>query len=63
MLKGDFVKVGTNVGVIVFFENENAIPKNHFGVWYGEINAKGSPKYRTVPIQYCVKTNIVEAYH
>ena len=61
--KGDFVKVGKEVGVVVFLENENETPEDHLSIWYGETNEQGNPKYRTVPAEYCEKTDNFEAYH
>ena len=61
--KGDFIKVGNDIGVIVFLERENDTPKEHIGVWYGELNNEGNPKYRTVPTEYCKKLDSIESYH
>ena len=61
--KGDFVKVGNDIGVIVFLENENNTPEEHLSVWYGECNKEGIPKYRTVPANYCKKQESTENYH
>ncbi|MBW1294153.1 hypothetical protein [Aquimarina litoralis] len=61
--KGDFVKVGNDIGVIVAIEGENNIPIDHLGIWYGEKNDLGNPKYRTVPAEYCEKTTSAESYH
>jgi len=61
--KGDFVKVGNAIGVIVCLENENKTPEDHLGIWYGEKNEKGKPKYRTVPLEYCELIEDVESYH
>ena len=63
MNKGDFVKVSDHIGVVVFLEGENKVPNDHLGIWYGEKNDKGNPKYRTVPIAYCEKIVSIENYH
>lgn len=63
MDKGDFVKVGNDIGTIVFLENENTVPKNHVGVWYGELDSNNNPKYRTVPIEYCKVITTITYYH
>lgn len=70
--KGAFIQVGSNtdsIGVVVFLENEYdsqnniAIPEEHIGVWYGEMNETGLPKYRTVPITYCQPIKKWDMYH
>jgi hypothetical protein len=61
--KGDFVKIGNTFGVIVFLEGENNTPNEHTGVWYGELNHEGKPRYRTVPTEYCEKIDSIESYH
>ena len=61
--KGDFIKVGNSFGVIVFLEGENDTPEEHTSVWYGELNKEGKPKYRTVPTEYCEKTDKFESHH
>ncbi|MDH7447614.1 hypothetical protein [Aquimarina sp. 2201CG14-23] len=50
--KGDFVTIGNDTGVIVFLTGEKDTPAEHVGIWFGETNEKGNPKYRTVPIDY-----------
>lgn len=61
--KGDFVKVGNDIGVVIFLEYENNTPEEHLGVWFGEQNEVGNPKYRTVPAEYCLKHKSIESYH
>jgi len=61
--KGDFVKVGKDIGVVVLLENESEIPEEHLGIWYGEITIEGKVLYRTVPVDYCEKIENIEAYH
>ena len=61
--KGDFVKVGNDIGVVVYLESEVYIPDDHVGIWYGEKSAQGNPRYRTVPTDYCEKVNSIEDYH
>lgn len=60
---GQFVKVGNDIGVVVCMENEDNTPEDHLGIWYGEINEAGMPKYRTVPAEYCIVVEKVEVYH
>ena len=43
--KGDFVKIGNDTGVIVFLAGEKDTPNEHLGIWYGETNEQGIPKY------------------
>ena len=62
-LKGDFVSVGNDIGVIVFLEFENQTPEDHLGVWYGEQTDEGKPKCRTVPADYCKPIQDVAIYH
>ncbi len=57
--KGQFVRVGNSIGVIVTLELED----KHVGVWYGELAGSETPKYRTVPIAYCELITKVESYH
>ncbi len=61
--KGHFVKIGNDIGVIVFLEGEKNTPTEHVGIWFGETNEQGNPKYRTVPRDYCKKINSIESYH
>ncbi len=61
--RGQFVKVSTSVGVVVFLENENGAPDEHLGIWYGELTEDGTPKYRTVPAEYCIPITDVSSYH
>ncbi|MEI7616064.1 MAG: hypothetical protein WCJ54_05055 [Actinomycetota bacterium] len=61
--KGKFVKVGNDIGVIVSLENENNTPEGHLGIWYGELTDEGTPKYRTVPKEYCFLVQKTEIYH
>lgn len=61
--KGNFVKVGNEVGVVVFLENDPETPDEHLGIWYGETNAQGKPRYRTVPTAYCKIIENIERYH
>jgi len=62
-MKGSFVKVGDDVGVVVFAEGDTDIPAEHIGVWYGELSGENLPKYRTVPSEYCEIIKSVESYH
>ena len=57
--KGQFVRVGDSIGVVVTLDLEN----EHVGVWYGELADSETPKYRTVPVEYCELINKVESYH
>lgn len=61
--KGDFVKIGNDIGVIILLAGEKDTPSEHLGIWFGETNEQGNPKYRTVPIDYCKKLNSIEGYH
>lgn len=63
--KGNFVKVGEEVGVVIFLENEQETPEEHLGIWYGETNAQGKPRCRTVPTAYCeiIEAEAIEKYH
>jgi hypothetical protein len=61
--KGDFVTVGKDIGVIVGFAEENDIPEEHFGVWYGETTEDNVPLYRSVPEEYCIKVDKSKTYH
>lgn len=61
--RGQFVKVSTSVGVVVFLENENGTPEEHYGIWYGELTEDGTPKYRTVPKEYCIEITELASYH
>lgn len=63
MNKGQFVKVGDDLGVIVFLEFENETPEEHVSVWFGELSENGIPKYRTIPLDYCELVNEMESYH
>ena len=57
--KGQFVRVGNSIGVIVTLDLEN----EHVGVWYGELADSETPKYRIVPVEYCELISKVEYYH
>ncbi len=57
--KGQFVRVGDSIGVVVTLDLEN----EHVGVWYGELTDSETPKYRTVPVEYCQLISKVESYH
>ena len=57
--KGQFVRVGDSIGVVVTLDLEN----EHVGVWYGELADSETPKYRTVPVEYCELISKVESYH
>lgn len=61
--KGDFVWVGKDIGVVVFLEKESETPEDHLGIWYGETDNEGIPRYRTVPVEYCERIKNVEEYH
>ena len=61
--KGQFVLVGKEIGVIVYLENEDNVPEEHIGVWYGELSNENTPKYRTVPKEYCALIYNVDTYH
>ena len=54
---GEFVRVGPHLGVAVplpalWGEPNHAGVVDHVGVWYGERDAGGRPKVRTVPVEY-----------
>lgn len=55
LTKRDFVKIGNDIEVIVFITREKDILIEHIGVWFGETNEQGNPKYRTVLMDYCKK--------
>ena len=61
--KGDFIKVGSDIGVIVYLEGENNTPEEHIGIWYGEISVEEKPMYKTVPLIYCKKVKAIKNYH
>ncbi len=60
--KGQFVQVDNAIGVIVFLELENSVPEDHLGIWYGEFS-DNTPKYRTVPAEYCKLVSSIKSYH
>jgi len=47
--RGDFSRVDKSVCVIVLADDERDVPEGHVAVWYGESNAAGLPRIRTVP--------------
>ena len=53
---GEFVRVGDSLGVAVplpaDWEPDYAGVLDHVGVWYGERDAGGRPRVRTVPVIY-----------
>ena len=61
--KGDFIKMHTDIGIIVYLEGENNTPEEHIGVWYGESSDTGKPLYKIVPMSYCKKVDDIEHYH
>ena len=61
--KGQFVQVGKAIGVIIFLENEDNVPEDHIGVWYGELSNEKTPKYKTVPKEYCELVYSIDSYH
>lgn len=62
MRRGDFVRVGEQVGVVTHLAGEGAVPEEHVAVWYGEV-ADREPQVRTVPAEYCVRVDEVFCYH
>ncbi len=62
-VKGVFVSVGSDIGVIVGLAGETDIPEDHLGIWYGETTEDNTPLYRTVPEEYCSVVTTVESYH
>ncbi len=61
--KGDFVKVGNDIGVVVGLSEEKEIPDEHLGIWYGEITDESIPSFRTVPEEFCFLIENTESYH
>lgn len=51
--KGSFVRIGNDVGVVVFQEHENRTPEDHLAIWFGETDENNIPKYKSVPEDYC----------
>ena len=61
---GDFVRVGSDVGVVVGLSDGVEVPEEHLAVWYGEVGeAADVPRCRTVPAEYCEVVSTVEYYH
>ncbi len=64
--KGQFVRVGESVGVIVELSNGTDIPDDHLAVWYGQTTKENGdivPLIRTVPEEYCKLIDAAEYYH
>lgn len=61
---GQFVRVGSDVGVIVGCHGMPEVPEDHYAIWYGQVAADGStPLARTVPVEYCVFVDRHALYH
>lgn len=60
---GQFVRVGTDLGIIVSLPDNKNVPEDHLGIWYGEQNEQKQPKVRSVPQEYCKIVEEVEYYH
>lgn len=60
---GTFVSVCDDVGVIVAWPNEVEDRDQHVAVWFGETTSDGTPRCRTVPSEYCRKTDRRDYYH
>lgn len=63
LLKGSFVKIDGDIGVVVGLGGENNIPEEHLGIWYGQTTENNIPLYCTVPEEYCIKLNDSESFH
>jgi hypothetical protein len=61
---GQFVRVGSDVGVIVGYYGMPDVPEDHYAIWYGQLAADGvTPSARTVPVEHCVLVDKHEFYH
>lgn len=60
---GQFVRIDTDLGIIVSLPDNKNVPEDHLGIWYGERNEENLPKVRTVPQEYCQSVDDVEYYH
>lgn len=63
---GQFVTVGSDVGVIIGFPNNSQIPEDHLAIWYGQTtndSEKTVPRVRTVPKEYCIPLEEISFYH
>lgn len=61
--RGDFVRVGNDVGVVIGLSEENEIPDEHLGIWYGETLSDSIPSFRTVPEEFCTLIENAKPYH
>jgi len=60
---GKFVRVGTDLGVVVGLPDSKGVPDDHYAIWYGQKESDGTPRARTVPIEYCLFVNELSIYH
>jgi len=61
---GMFVRVGTDIGVVVGLPESEGIPEDHYAVWYGQRSPDGvTPLARIVPIEYCLPMAKHDLYH
>jgi len=69
LVVGAFVSVGGDVGVVIAlpeYELPDGYPvaEDHCLVWYGQVDGNdGSPRCRTVPIEYCEPVTALSVYH
>jgi hypothetical protein len=61
---GDLAIVGESVCTVIWPEGHPEVPEDHVAVWYGDLNASGVPKIRTVPVEYVtLLEHPPEVYH
>ena len=55
--------VGHDPGVIVAIFGDPDVPAEHVAVWYGEMDAQGVPRVRTVPEEYAQPLTTMPVYY